>query len=156
MECIPTYSQRELSVPNACSCVVVFTLSLYLLTLVCSYLPDVSECGEKAGEFLRLFMSLTGDVGWKLYLSAKGILHTIGDLLSKVRAVPVVHVLYVRTHMYMQSSSHFSPTGVALQRVYFMLPWISNTLSATKSLGATKNVLCFFGCLLGIAIAVYV
>ena len=64
-----------------------------------SYLPDVSEAGEKAAEFLHLFMSLTGDVGWKLYLSTKGILHTIGELLSKV--------LYVHPNL-----PHFVPSKI--------------------------------------------
>ena len=49
-----------------------------------SYLPDVSVAGEKAAEFLSLFKSLTTDDSSKMYLASKGILQTIGELLSAV------------------------------------------------------------------------
>jgi len=50
----------------------------------CSYLDEVGKAGENATEFLGLFQNLTSDSQWKFYLASRGILPTIGQLITKV------------------------------------------------------------------------
>ena len=49
-----------------------------------SYLDEVGKAGENATEFLGLFQNLISDSQWKFYLASRGILPTIGQLITKV------------------------------------------------------------------------
>ena len=55
-------------------------------TIAClySYLDEVGKAGENATEFLGLFQNLIDDSQWKFYLASRGILPTIGQLITKV------------------------------------------------------------------------
>ena len=55
-----------------------------LYMIYCSYLDEVGKAGENATEFLGLFQNLTNDPQWKFYLASRGILPTIGQLITKV------------------------------------------------------------------------
>ena len=54
------------------------------LFLLCSYLDDIGKSGECACEFLTVYRRLITPVHWKYYLTIKGILFHLGDLLTKV------------------------------------------------------------------------
>ncbi|XP_037079445.1 E3 ubiquitin-protein ligase UBR4-like [Pollicipes pollicipes] len=54
-----------------------------ILDMLASYLGDVSEAGETAAEFIGLYQKLINANHWKYYLTTKGILGLLADLITK-------------------------------------------------------------------------
>lgn len=54
-----------------------------IIDLLTTYLDDIGKSGECACEFLTVYRRLITPVHWKYYLTIKGILFHLGDLLTK-------------------------------------------------------------------------
>lgn len=52
--------------------------------LPCRCLDEICKSGENATEFLSLFKRMISQPHWKCYLSIKGLLLRLGDLINKV------------------------------------------------------------------------
>lgn len=59
------------------------SMCLYVLLLY-RCLDEICKSGESATEFLSLFKRLISQPHWKCYLSIKGVLLHLGDLINKV------------------------------------------------------------------------
>ncbi|XP_043220427.1 E3 ubiquitin-protein ligase UBR4-like isoform X2 [Amphibalanus amphitrite] len=54
-----------------------------ILDMLTSYLSDVSDAGETAAEFIDLYQKLIAANHWKYYLTTKGILGLLAELITK-------------------------------------------------------------------------
>lgn len=56
----------------------------FMSFLPCRCLDEICKSGENATEFLSLFKRMISQPHWKCYLSIKGVLLRLGDLINKV------------------------------------------------------------------------
>ena len=74
--------QKENIFKSMCLYILLWHFLVYLLLYRC--LDEICKSGESATEFLSLFKRLISQPHWKCYLSIKGVLLHLGDLINKV------------------------------------------------------------------------